>query len=54
MDFERAAKARDQLVELKGLIEGKSADDVIRDLKKDARKGSSYARRRPYRSKMKH
>jgi excinuclease ABC subunit B len=51
MDFERAAKARDQLVELKGLVEGKTADDVIRDLKKGARKDSTYARRRPYRKK---
>ena len=49
MDFERAAKARDQLVELKGMVEGTSAEDVMRRLKKDARKGSSYARRRPYR-----
>jgi excinuclease ABC subunit B len=51
MDFERAAKARDQLVELRGLVEGKSSDDVMRALKKDARKGSEYARRRPYRRK---
>ena len=51
MDFERAAAARDQLVELKGLVEGKSSDDVMRALKKDARKGSTYARRRPYRRK---
>ncbi len=53
MDFERAAKARDQLVELKGLVEGKSSEDVMRSLKKNARKGSDYARRRPYR-RMKH
>ena len=51
MDFERAAKARDQLVELKGLVEGKSSEDVMRNLKKNARKGSEYARRRPYRRK---
>lgn len=51
MDFERAAKARDQLVELKGLVEGKSSEDVMRALKKNARKGSEYARRRPYRRK---
>jgi excinuclease ABC subunit B len=51
MDFERAAKARDQLVELKGLVEGKSSEDVMRSLKKNARKGSEYARRRPYRRK---
>ena len=51
MDFERAAKARDQLVELKALVEGKSSEDVMRNLKKNARKGSDYARRRPYRRK---
>ncbi len=51
MDFERAAKARDQLVELKGLVEGKSAEDVMRGLKKNARKGSDYARRRRGRKK---
>ncbi len=51
MDFERAAKARDQLVELKGLVEGKSSADVMRNLKENARKGSEYARRRPYRRK---
>ena len=53
MDFERAATVRDQLVELKGLVEGKSADDVIASLKKDARKGSAYAKRRSGR-RMKH
>ncbi len=54
MDFERAAKARDQLVELKGMVEGKSSDDVMRSLKKNARKGSDYARRRPYRARKKY
>ncbi len=54
MDFERAAKARDQLVELKGLVEGKSSEDVMRNLKKNARKGSDYARRRPYRKRGKY
>ncbi|MDO4537427.1 MAG: excinuclease ABC subunit UvrB [Coriobacteriales bacterium] len=53
MDFERAARARDQLVELKGLVEGRSAADVMANLKREARKGSDYARRRPYR-RMKH
>ena len=42
-----------ELVELKGLVEGKSSEDVMRALKKNARKGSDYARRRPYR-RMKH
>ncbi len=54
MDFERAAKARDQLVELKGMVEGKSSQDVMRSLKKNARKGSDYARRRPYRKRKKY
>ncbi|MBR3223828.1 MAG: excinuclease ABC subunit UvrB [Atopobiaceae bacterium] len=54
MDFERAAKARDQLVELKGLVEGKSSEDVMASLKKNARKGSDYARRRPYRKRKKY
>jgi excinuclease ABC subunit B len=53
MDFERAAAVRDQLVELKGLVEGRSADDVIASLKKDARRGSAYAKRRSPR-RMKH
>ncbi len=54
MDFERAAKARDQLVELKGLVEGKSSDDVMASLKRNARKGSDYARRRPYKKRKKY
>jgi len=54
MDFERAASARDQLVELKGLVEGTSAEDVMRKLKKDARKGSDYARRRRGRTRRKY
>ena len=54
MDFERAAKARDQLVELKGLVEGRSADDVMRGLKKNARNGSDYARRRRGRARKKY
>ena len=39
--------------ELKGIVEGKSAEDVMRTLKKDARKGSDYARRRRGRARRK-
>ena len=42
MDFEEAARLRDALVHLKALVEGKSEDDVIEALRRDARKGSKY------------
>ena len=51
MDFEEAARIRDQLVELKRLVEGGTAEEVIARLKKNARKGSAHASRRPYRAK---
>ena len=51
MDYERAAGARDQLVELKALVEGTTEEDVMKRLKAGARKGSTHARRRPYRKK---
>ena len=54
MDFERAAAARDQLVELKAMVEGTSEEDTIRRLKQTARKGSAHATRRPYRKHPKH
>ena len=49
MDFERAARARDQLVELKSKVEGTTADDVMARLRAGARKGSAMATRRRYR-----
>ncbi len=51
MDFERAAKARDQLVEVTAMLEGASADDVMARLKAGARKGSAHATRRRWKPK---
>lgn len=42
MDFEEAARLRDQVVKLKSTVEDKSEEDVLKDLKKGARKGSAY------------
>ncbi|MBP3894346.1 MAG: excinuclease ABC subunit UvrB [Atopobiaceae bacterium] len=53
MDFERAAHLRDQVVALRGALEGESADDVIARLKKTDRKGSAHATRRRYRKHKK-
>lgn len=46
MDFERAAEARDQVVRLRGRLEGRSEEDVLGDLKKTARKGSAFGARK--------
>ena len=46
MDFEEAARLRDQVVKLRVQVEGGSEDDVLKDLKKNARKGSAYGNRR--------
>jgi excinuclease ABC subunit B len=46
MDFEEAARLRDQVVELRTSIEDKTADDVLADLKKTARKGSAFGNRK--------
>ena len=54
MDFERAAAARDQLVELKSMVEGAPEEEIIRRLKQGARKGSAHATRRPPRRRTKH
>lgn len=45
-DFERAAQLRDQIVRLRAQLEGRSEEDVLSGLKKTARKGSSYGRRK--------
>lgn len=42
MDFEEAARLRDQLVKLRTGIEGGTEDEALQRLKKDARKGSKY------------
>ena len=46
MDFEEAARLRDQVVKLRVQVEGGSEDDVLKDLKKNARKGSAYGTRK--------
>ena len=46
MDFELAAKYRDQIVSLRSEIEGKQEGDILKSLKKSARKGSAYGRRK--------
>lgn len=46
LDFEAAARMRDQIVRLRAAVEGSAEEDVLGDLKKTARKGSQYGRRR--------
>ncbi len=46
MDFERAARLRDEVVKLKAQIEGSSEKDVLANLKKTARKGSAFGNRK--------
>ena len=43
MDFEEAARLRDQVVKLRSQLEGTAEKDVLVDLKKTARKGSAFA-----------
>ncbi len=46
MDFEEAARLRDQVVKLRAQLEGASEKDVLADLKKTARKGSAFGNRK--------
>ncbi|MCL2492002.1 MAG: UvrB/UvrC motif-containing protein, partial [Coriobacteriia bacterium] len=46
LDFETAAKLRDQVVKLRTEIEGAQSDEILGELKKSARKGSAHGRRR--------
>ena len=46
MEFERAASVRDQIVQLRGQMEGKSEEAVLGELKKTARKGSAFGARK--------
>ena len=43
MDFEEAARLRDQVVKLKSTVEDKSEEDVLKDLKKGARRRAPAA-----------
>ena len=45
MDYEAAARLRDQVVKLRASIEGTSEDIVLERLKQNARKGSKYGHR---------
>ena len=46
MDFEEAARLRDQVVKLRAQLEGSSEEDVLAGLKKQARKGSAFGNRK--------
>ena len=46
MDFEEAARLRDQVVKLRAQVEGSSEEDVLADLKKTSRKGSAFGNRK--------
>lgn len=46
LDFENAARLRDQVVKLKAEVESSTADEVLSNLKRGARKGSTHAARR--------
>ena len=46
MDFEEAARLRDEVVRLRASVEGESEADVLKDLKKTARKGSAFGNRK--------
>ena len=46
LDFESAARLRDQAVKLRAEIESSSTDEALSRLKKGARKGSEYGRRK--------
>ena len=46
LDFEAAARLRDQVVKLRAEIESAPTDEVLERLKKGARKGSEYGRRK--------
>ena len=46
MDFEEAARLRDQVVRLRSQVEGESEEDVLAKLKKNARKGSAFGNRK--------
>ena len=54
MDYEEAARLRDQLVQIKALLDHTTEEDVMRRLKAGARKGSEHATRRRYKGPRKH
>ena len=46
LDFENAARLRDQVVKFKAEIESSTSDEVLSQLKKGARRGSAHATRK--------
>ena len=46
MDFEEAARLRDQVVRLRAQVEGESEAEALAKLKKSARKGSAFGKRK--------
>lgn len=46
MNYEEAARLRDQVVKLRSQVDGSSEDDVLAQLKKEARKGSKFGARK--------
>ncbi len=46
MDFEEAARLRDEVVRLKASIEGTDETEALKELKKSARKGSAFGNRK--------
>ena len=46
MDFEEAARLRDQVVRLRAHVEGESEAEALAKLKKSARKGSAFGKRK--------
>lgn len=46
MDYEEAARLRDQVVKLRAQVEGSEEGEVLERLKKDARKGSRFGNRK--------
>ena len=46
MDFEEAARLRDQVVKLRAQVEGSTEEDALKELKKTARKGSAFGNRK--------
>ena len=46
MDFEEAARLRDEVVRLKASVEGTDESAALKELKKTARKGSAFGNRK--------
>lgn len=53
MDFEKAARIRDELVEVKAFVDNTDKRDVMSELKRNARTGSKFASRKTPRARRK-